>query len=106
MDFRAAHIRDKFWSSNSIVVPKELPILDDRFETLEQIFSDHTERDNFEIYWTEYGVKANVRLAGEFNYCYYEGNFYHLEKTRCEGFIQNGTHDKSLVWDYYMEYDD
>lgn len=90
MDFRAAYLPDKYWHRRSILVPKRKVILDERFLTINDIFHNETERQNFEIYWVEYGVYGNVRLIGELNYCYLDGKYYHLEKVRSQGFVQNG----------------
>lgn len=105
MDFRAAYLPDKYWHRRSILVPKRKVILDERFKTVNDIFHNETERQNFEIYWVEYGVYGNVRLIGELNYCYLDGKYYHLEKVRSQGFVQNGQLIEN-VWDYYLEYDD
>lgn len=108
MDFRACYLPDKFWHRRSVLVPKNKIVLDERFKTINDIFLNQAEREAFEVFWLEYMVFGNVRLAGELNYCYIDGKFFHLEKVRSQGFIQNGERDEDQeqVWDYYLEYDD
>lgn len=105
IDFRACYLPDKYWGRGTILVPKNRIALDCRFKKLEDLFFDHVERENFEIFWIEQGVAGNVRLPGELNYAWYNDRFYHLEKINSEGYIQNGN-EVDLVWVYYMEYDE
>lgn len=100
-DFSVTFIHNKYWATNSVVVPKQQPILDQRWHRTEDLFKTEDQKFNFEIYWQEYMVGGEVCIPGEWNYACVNGKFFHLEKTKTAGFI-----DDQETFYYSMIYDD
>lgn len=45
-----AYLEEKFWAPNSILVPENAPIVDERFHSIREIIKDQVQLDNFRIY--------------------------------------------------------
>lgn len=100
-DFHVTYIHNKFWGLNSIKVPKQRVVLNKNWLTTEQLFKTENQRYYFDIFWEEYMVGGEVLIPGEWNYAYYNGKFFHLEKTKSAGFI-----DDQESFYYTLIYDD
>lgn len=100
-EFSVTYIHNKFWGVNSIKVPSRQVVLDDNWHTTEHLFKTENQKYYFEIFWEEYMVGGEVCLPGEWNYACVNGKFFHLEKTRSQGFI-----DDQETFYYTLLYDD
>lgn len=77
----------KFWGPASIQAPNALLTLN-HFENAASVLGEPLQ-EYFEIYWFEQGITGEVKLPGEWNYCYFKGKYYHLEKSKSDGYFEN-----------------
>lgn len=102
------YLENKFWANNSILVPKNKPVINEQFKNLIQIFGNNTDLFT-EIYWNEIGVIGEIKLPGEWNFCYINEKAFHLIKTKSDGeylFTDGEKQEYKEFFYYQLIYDD
>lgn len=107
-NFYFAYLANKYWTNNSILVPKNKPELTEDFKKLTDIFGDNTHLFT-SVYWFEIDILGEIKLPGEWNYCYINNKAYHLIKTKSDGeflFKEGEKEEFREMFFYQLIYDD
>lgn len=102
-DFRVAHLHNKFWTHNGLLVPNQKVILNEDFIDTNSLLRIPEQIKHFQIYWITKGIAGEVGIPGEWNYAYIDGKFYHAVKMHSLGLI-DGLDEEWFM--YNLIYDD